>query len=366
VGVDAALPVGGRGSASRWLVLLLLAALNLSLAFVVSGSFTALADVIAPLTGHFLGLGLAASLAVLFPRRRLAVLAAGAAVTLGLHGWLGLDHCCRAPTPAAPTGLTKVATRPAARTLTVLALNTWHAQSDTTRLLAYLETAPADVVILSEFGLNKRPLLTRLRSAFPFQVDCADWVCSLALLSRLPFEQAGIGRIVDGQSAFVWARLGGTVTVVGTHLHRPSRDPWLHERQMAALAQFARHIEGPLVLAGDFNTSPWSHAFRLLRATTTLAPASVLLPSWPAWPLPQVAFDHIFLSPELRAVARGTGPPVGSDHLPVWAQLEYRPIEERGRPPGRPSGLAAAGAHLGGELLADLGGEHLGARDLRR
>ena len=52
---------------------------------------------------------------------------------------------------------------------------------------------------------------------------------------------------------FVWARVGGALTIVGTHLHRPSRDPWLHERQVSALAQFVRRIDGPLILAGDLN-----------------------------------------------------------------------------------------------------------------
>lgn len=367
--LDAALPVRERASAGRWLVLLLLAAANLGLAVVVSGGFAPLADVIAPLTGHLLGLGLAASLAVLFPRRRLVLLAAGVAMTIGLHGWLGLGRCCRAPMPPAPTGPTKVATHRAAQTLTVLALNTWHGHRDAGRLEAYLATAPAEVVVLSEFGPDKRRLLGRLRAVYPFQVDCAAWSCSLALLSRLPFEQAGIGRIASNQPAFVWARLGGELTIIGTHLHRPSRDPWLHERQMSALAQFVRRIDGPLVLAGDFNTSPWSNAFRMLTATTRLAPASILLPSWPAWPLPQVALDHIFVSPELAVAAGGTGPAVGSDHLPVWAQLERQPAApDRGLPPARrlSSGLAAARSHLGGELLADFGREHGGTRHLRR
>ena len=362
-------PVRRRASAGRWLVLLVLAAATLGLFLVVSNEFTALADVIAPLTGHLMGLGLAASLAILFPRRRLLLLIAGMGLTIGLHGWLGLARCCRAPPPVAQSGPiqagpTKVAARTSVHGLTVLALNTWHAHGDVRRLERYLATTPADVVVLSEFGPDKRPLLRNLEPAYPFQVDCAEWACSLALLSRLPFEAAGVGRIASDQPAFVWARLGGSLTIVGTHLYRPSRDPWLHERQVAALAQFVRRIDSPFILAGDLNTSPWSNAFRKLRAATGLSPAATLMPSWPAWPLalPQVALDHIFVSPDLAVAAAGTGPAVGSDHLPVWAQLERRPA---GLNPRR-SRLAAARAHLGGELLADFGGEQAGARDLRR
>jgi endonuclease/exonuclease/phosphatase (EEP) superfamily protein YafD len=293
------------------------------------------------------------------------------AVTIGLHAWLGLSRCCQAPDLHAPAGATQIAADGTGQTYSVLALNAWHQHGELPRLEGYLATAPADVVVLSEFGPDKRLLLGKLKRIYPFQVDCADaWPCSLALLSRQPFEAAGAVRIAGDMPAFVWARFGAQLTIIGTHLHRPSRDPWLHERQMSALAQFIRRIDGPLLLTGDLNTSPWSSSFRVLRRVTGLAPASTLMPTWPAWPLavPQVALDHVLVSPELAVTATGTGPAVGSDHLPVWAQIAHRPVADRGHTPaGRlASRLAAAGPHLGRELLADLGGEHGGARDLGR
>jgi endonuclease/exonuclease/phosphatase (EEP) superfamily protein YafD len=360
----------------------MLASANLALIGAVAGGFTALADIIAPLTGHLIGIGLTASLALLMRRWVPAILAAGVVATAALHVWLGLAWCCAAPVTRTQTALTRAAMQASTQgpTLTLLALNAWHQHGDVRRLERYLATAPADVVVLSEFGPDKRALLANLKAAYPFQVDCADqWPCSLALLSRLPLEAAGVGRIAsEGREvrasdmpAFVWAKLAGSLTVIGTHLHRPSRDPWLHARQVSALTHLVRNIDGPLILAGGLNTSPWSNAFRKLRAATGLAPASILMPTWPAWPLalPQVALDHILVSPELAVAGAGTGPAVGSDHLPVWAQIERRPDAlERGHSPLRrlTSRLAAARPHLGGELPADLGGEHVGAGHLRR
>lgn len=366
----------GRRSSGRWPALLLLAVANLALILTVAGNFTSLTDVIAPLTGHLIGVGLAASLALIARRRMLTLLTAGVAATIVFHAWLGLGRCCEAPRSLERDAIAKVATghysgQDSGQAFSVLALNTWHQHGNPQRLEAYLATAPADVVVLSEFGPDKRALLGRLRQVYPFQVDCAaEWPCSLAMLSRLPFEAAGTARIADDMPAFVWARLGGQLTIIGTHLHRPSRNPWLHEQQMSALAQFVRRIDGQVVLTGDLNTSPWSSAYRRLRTVTGLSPASRLLPTWPAWPLavPQVALDHVFVSPEITVTAVGTGPAVGSDHLPIWARLERQVPMDRGRVPVRrlASRLAAASPHLGGELLADLGGEHGGARDLRR
>jgi endonuclease/exonuclease/phosphatase (EEP) superfamily protein YafD len=365
----------GRRTFTSRLALCVLAAANVGLVITAAGSSSARADIIAPLTGHLIGFGLAASLALLARRGMLVVFAVGVAATVGVHALLGLAYCHETSAAVADRALPSMTTvsRP---NFSVLTLNTWAGHGDPERLRHYLVTAPADIIVLSELGPDKRPLLGTLRTIYPYQIDCAaEWACSLAMLSRTPFAAAGAGRIAAGKSAFVWAKIniGGThdapVTVIGTHLCLPSRDARLHETQMTELAQFIRRIDGPLLLAGDLNTSPWSYSFRLLRAVTGLAPASVLMPSWPAWPvaLPQVALDHILVSSELAVMASGTGPAVGSDHLPVWADITRRPpaIDHNRMPPSA-SRFAAAGLHLRGELFAYLGSKQGRTRNLSR
>lgn len=368
--------VQGRGQAgiARPIALLSLLAANLGLGLSLWGGMPALADVITPLTGHLMGLGVAAALALIARRHTGWILACGIGLTIGLHALLGLGRCCGAPMGPEPAAKTESGAEVApGNSFSVLSLNTWHTAENVDQLGRYLATAPADIVILSEFGPTKRALLEELRGIYPYQADCAaEWHCSLVLLSRIPFEAGGASRIASDMPAFVWARFAGSMTVIGTHLWRPSRDPWTHAREARALGDFIRHIEGPVVLAGDLNTSPWSNAFRTLRAETGLEPANMLMPSWPAWPiaLPQVALDHVLLSPGLTVIASGTGPAVGSDHLPVWARLQREPItvDRRPPPPARAPDLrfAAARPHLDGEFLAHLGGEHGGAGNLRR
>jgi endonuclease/exonuclease/phosphatase (EEP) superfamily protein YafD len=371
--------IAKRAAKGRRLALVALIGANLALLLTLAGSLSVLSDVLAPLTGHLICIGLSASLALFARRAGPLILATGGILTVALHGWLGLAGCCAAPVPTRQTPLAKVA-HASRESLTVLALDSWHRLGDEQRLERYLKSTPADVIVLSEFGPNKRPMLARLKETYPFQVDCADrFSCALALISRRSLTASGVGPLAGGRHAgafepmadFVWAKVGGALTIIGTHVYRPSRNPWLHAQQMSALSRFVRNIDGPLVLAGDLNTSPWSDAFRRLCAATGLIPASVLMPTWPAWPLPlpQVALDHILVSSDLTVAAAGTGPAVGSDHLPLWAQIERRPAAfERGPSPLHNLGsrLAAASPHLGGEFLGDFGGEHGGARHLRR
>lgn len=351
----------------RVLALCVLMLCNLCLAALLVGDFGALADIVTPLTGHIIGFGLAAALGLLVKGHTWKAMAFGIAVTVAGHAWLGLAPSSARGVPARQA----IAAGEETRELSIMSLNTWDAADNVEQLEAYFRTAPADVVVLSEIGPPKRQLLEALRTVYPYQKACAEeWECSLALLSRIPFDQGGTVRWSKSMPAFVWARFPGALTVVGTHISRPSRTPFLHARETKSIAQFVRRLEGSVVLVGDLNTSPWSYGFRSLKAQTGLTTPTLLTPSWPAWPVavPQIALDHILASSDISFAQSGTGPALGSDHLPVFAKLIRQPTTVRVREPNRggASRLAAPGAHFGGKLLADFGGEDRSPRNLRR
>jgi endonuclease/exonuclease/phosphatase (EEP) superfamily protein YafD len=330
----------------------------------------ALSEVIAPVTGHLIGFGLAAGLAVLACRRVMFWLMGGVVATVAFHAWLGLARCCEGPNVGTSSSLTQLATHTPRRKLTVLALEVSNA-TDAQAMARELIASTADILVLSGVDPRRSEVLNDLHTAYPFQAKCvAQSACSLALLARVPFKAHGAARMAPESSYFVWARLADSLTIIGTALPPAIAAPWQHEQDMSALAQLVRRLDGAVILAGALNTSPWSGSYRMLRKETGLVPTSTLLPSWPARPftLPQVGLDHILVSPELDTIAAGAGPLVGSDHLPVWARVERRPEFDQPRrwPRQLASGTAVPRAHLGSELLADLGSEHGGARDLRR
>src|SRR4029077_17210059 len=112
---------------------------------------------------------------------------------------------CHPPQPAPVDGqaLSPIAATGPGHDDSVLALSTCHDNNDPSRLTDYLANVDADLVVLSEFGPNKRAMLGQLKASHPFQVDCADeWACSLALISRLPFAPGRPRQHCGGQIGF--------------------------------------------------------------------------------------------------------------------------------------------------------------------
>jgi hypothetical protein len=96
-------------------------------------------------------------------------------------------------------------------------------------------------------------------------------------------------------------------------------------RQVAGAAAVMAAAPGPVVAVGDFNATPFSAVTRAFARDSGLARVSAL-PSWPSFVgLPQVAIDHIFVSPGIGAGRVRLGGPGGSDHYPVIADLVLPP-----------------------------------------
>lgn len=112
---------------------------------------------------------------------------------------------------------------------------------------------------------------------------------------------------------------GGDLELINTHLSVLFRE---RPGQVAAIA--AEMAGEALVIAGDFNCTPWSPAYKLL--ARGLRSATRFARTWPS-PAPVVPIDHIFFRGRLDVVRAGAwrGGPArrASDHLPVVAELEH-------------------------------------------
>jgi endonuclease/exonuclease/phosphatase (EEP) superfamily protein YafD len=120
-----------------------------------------------------------------------------------------------------------------------------------------------------------------------------------------------------------------TLTVVGVHPSSPSpKDPSdtrQRNLQLGYLADLLEGTRGPVVVAGDFNTTPWSPFFQDLVATAGLRNAANghgCIGTWPTWFWPaQIPIDHILVKGPIAVASMGRGSRTGSDHYPVVADL---------------------------------------------
>lgn len=101
--------------------------------------------------------------------------------------------------------------------------------------------------------------------------------------------------------------------LLGVHPPPPAKPQW-HQLRNDLMSHLAREASlQSLIVAGDFNATPWSAAMprhSLFRATS-------LQPTW----LGILPIDHIMTTRDWAAIDSGVGPDVGPDHRPVWARL---------------------------------------------
>ena len=207
-------------------------------------------------------------------------------------------------------------------------LHGW-ANTDLDPIEAMLRGEKADIVLLLEFTPEQAPLLARLRGIYPYQADCAGHgLCRMALLSRHRLSGVRLSARDHGQEAPTMARAivstpQGEVRFFGVHLTRPldPRGQRAELRHVGALVQELR--DKPKIVAGDFNSVPWSANLRRFQHQTGLTCLNRMTPSWPMQPvgLAQFPIDQICISGRLRPLSFTALPATGSDHRPVRARL---------------------------------------------
>ena len=100
-------------------------------------------------------------------------------------------------------------------------------------------------------------------------------------------------------------------------------------RQLATLADARREFaDRETLLMGDFNTSPWSLAFRRFLSRSGLRDAARgfgYRPTWPAQrPWLGIPIDHHVVSDGIVVNSFSVVGPTGSDHLAVYTELVFR------------------------------------------
>ena len=221
---------------------------------------------------------------------------------------------------------------PAASTvLRAISLNVNTANQNYDLVKELVRTGDPDIILLTEVDSAWVAALADVQAAYPFQeIEPRPDNFGIALYSRLPCVECKIIYLGEAGLPSVTAELVvGTrkLTVLGTHALPPINDSYsrLRNNQIEAVAVYAASIQGPKVLLGDLNTSPWSYWFRKLLKESALTDGAMGTGIRATWPtdsiLLRIPIDFCLVSPEVIVKDLRIGPNVGSDHFPVIADL---------------------------------------------
>jgi endonuclease/exonuclease/phosphatase (EEP) superfamily protein YafD len=203
------------------------------------------------------------------------------------------------------------------------------------KVLEFLRAADADLVVLIDARWDTwRPVFSALGARYPYhspQVSRA-LLPPVILFSRHPIVHDELVRPPGDRRPYLVAEVavgGATLVVTGVHPSSPSPSDPSHtrrrNRELDHIGDIARGTDRPVIVAGDFNTTPWSPYFRDLLAAAGLRNAALghgYIGTWPTWFRPAlIPIDHVLLKGPLAATAVRRGPAVGSDHYPIIADL---------------------------------------------
>ena len=214
-------------------------------------------------------------------------------------------------------------------TFRVVSFNVWFRNPDMARTAQYIEQSQADAVVLLELTPPQAEMLLPLLPSYPYY-HIEPSRMGAAVFTKWPVLEAESVPLAPGGAVAARLKLdwrGAPVTVLGVHLNWPlgPRNSEFRNQELNQLVEFSKAQPEPLIVAGDFNLTPWSEYFSDALEESGLHDAARgfgLARSWPAQFAPAgIRIDHCLLSPQWRSVATRVGPWLGSDHLPIVADL---------------------------------------------
>ena len=206
--------------------------------------------------------------------------------------------------------------QPAGGDIRIYSKNLWAPNDDPARVVSDIEAAGVDAVFLQEVSRWNDTVLGLLAPQFPHQKFCrfSGWG-GVAVASRLPFDGDGLCSREQGLAAAPVRIAGDRVWLASVHIpwHWPVESV---SNENAVLAVLDR-LDAPAVVAGDFNSFPWTSRVRRIAAARDNRPAGPVRPTLFVRHLP-LPIDMAFAPGGGRLERR---PQLGSDHYGIVADL---------------------------------------------
>lgn len=238
-----------------------------------------------------------------------------------------------------------------ARIVKVTTINLFEKQSALDTVAGRTFHNPPDLLVLAEVPVGSEQTFSRIFPTLPHVYSVGEEDKGrIHVLSAVPAEAvdilstpgrtrnaikaricgAGIALLppnADGSPSTAGA---GCLTLYALHPGPPWTESELRRRDLflTQVAQDAGQTDGPRLIVGDLNTTPWGPIFKEMVALSGLRDSGLrrgVRTTWGASVLPfnvlRLPIDHILISSDIKVLDRMIGASVGSDHVPVTAVL---------------------------------------------
>jgi len=219
------------------------------------------------------------------------------------------------------------------KTFTVTSANINKSNSALFKVVNRLRAAHSDILLLLEVTEKNVASLRPLIQNYPYRIinlNIGTSGTGMALMSKLPILDHTVTKYSEFGNMLVETTMkvdNKKISFYGVHFPKPTNVSEFSERtnQIVSLARHIKEQTNSVIIAGDFNTTPFSPIFKKLLNESGLKDTRDgfgWLPSWPAYfPPLWISIDHILVSPDIAVHKRETGSYISSDHYPVHAEL---------------------------------------------
>lgn len=244
----------------------------------------------------------------------------GPALAFGVAGLLSLTPHLLDPPPSIGEG---------SPTIRIMTFNGGISNPNRGEVARFIGEEAPDVVFLFESSFEWEDSLRD--AGLPLQIVASvprGRLAGVTVLARPDLrprlEEVDLG----GEAVAIEVQLGDvTISVLGLHPLSPTSAARSHARDalLGRAADWIASRPGDVVVLGDLNATPWSHAHSKLRLRGGLVDTlrgRGFQPTWPeGWGPLMIPIDHVLHTKGLGSSGRHTGPAFGSAHRPVLVDI---------------------------------------------
>lgn len=198
---------------------------------------------------------------------------------------------------------------------------------------ALIEDTDPDILFLMETDDRWYDALKDCLARYPtIRTHLRDNYYGMIFATRLPVRDLDIVYLSHDDTPTLFAELetpaGQMFRFVGLHPRPPvpGNDTQDRDAELLYAARFARKLDVPLMVVGDFNDAAWSSSSRTFKAVGEYLDPRVgrgLVASFDAnRPWLRVPIDQLYVTVEMGVSEFRRGGNVGSDHFPLIARVE--------------------------------------------